>query len=143
MSYAYNPSDFSTTALAYADTVAAAANVNLTTRVDMSPFEYIEVLAAMGDGDTAIAITGQHVSTSTGGTPAAITGGAIALAANDDQKAKVVQFRTVGLDKYLNLNVTGTGGTSSVVAIFIKGYGRQYTADYAAYPLTLTQLGLS
>lgn len=140
---AYNPSDNSTTFLAYADTVAAAADVDLTTRIDMSVFEYVEVIAAMGDGDTALAIKAQESTAASAGTLTDISGATIALAANDDQKAKVIQIRTHGREKYLSLNVTGTSGTSSVLVLIVKGYGRQYTDAYASYPLTLTQLGLS
>lgn len=143
MSYAKNPSDSGEPILAFCDTVAAAADLDLTTRVDMADYEYVEVLAAMGDGDTALAITAQEVATATGGTPAAISGKSLSFAANGDQTGKVMEIRTHGRERYLNLNVTGTSGTSSVLCLWVIGHGRQYTSEYPTYGATLTQLGLS
>ena len=144
MSYAKNPSDNAQTFLVFApDAVAAAADVDASSRIDMSLFEYVEVMAAMGDGDTAVVITPQEVAVAAAGTPAAIAGKAITLGATDDNTLEQVEIRTHGRLQYLTFNVTGTGGTASDVCIIVKGYGRQYTADYPAHSTSVAEIGLA
>lgn len=120
-----------------------AVDADLTTRVDMSQFEYVEVIGVMGVGDTVTVITAQEVATASGGTPVDIAGKVITLGALEDGTAEQMQIRCRGRERYLNLRLQTGTGTSSLACIVLKAYGRKYTDGLAAYSSAVTALGFS
>lgn len=139
----HDPSELLEFHLAFApDAVAAAADVDLSTDIDLSGWRHVIVAAAMGDGTTAVAIT-PKTSATDGGTYTDVSGKGIALSATDDNKGKVVTFEATTVNRYLQLNVTGTGGTSSDLCIFVILVGNQYSDQVADITATLTENGLA
>jgi len=124
------------------DAVAAAADVDLTTDIDLRGVRYVYMMASMGDGDTAVAIQAK-TSSSDGGTYANVTGGLISLAATDDNKGEAVLFEANPEDRYLQINVTGTSGTSSDVAIEVLLFGHAYRDEITDPTTQVAENGLS
>lgn len=144
MTSAFNPSDLIEEIPIFAPVaLAAGANLSSTTRVDTRGFEYLLVTLYMGVGDTVPLLTAKEVATASAGTPVAITGKTLTLAADDDGKSISMEIRCHGIERYVEFNLTGTGVSSSLVAIMCYGIRNARSEDIQALGTETVSLGLS
>jgi len=141
---AMNPSDLLQPYLVMSpSTLASGVDVDLTTGIDMSLFEYILIHVSVGSTGGTLTVTPQHSNTLTvsgGGYTA--TGTAITLAATADNNLKQFELRTHGKKRYLNINAVTTVN-SCVASIVVQGVGRQYPVNFAVLTGSTAELGLS
>lgn len=109
--------------------VAAAADLDLTTRIDISDYDHILIQVAIGVTDVTTTLTPLHFAALTGGTGTAMVPATVAHTATDDGESHVAEYRTHGLGGFLGFNFLAGAGTSAISFIQVIGFKRQASAN--------------
>ena len=141
-----NPSDFIESHLALASAIPTGTE-HLTAMIDVGEFEYAFITVARGNGDWVGTVTAQSsvdgVAAATNILDAAGAAQTLAFAVGDDDDGKNMQIRLHGAERFFDLELVDTSGTTGAVSIWIHLMRPTRSEDLAVFTATKAEIAFA